>query len=30
MFKSMLSESLDGILGGTQFSMGEFLILSEC
>jgi hypothetical protein len=30
MFKSGLSENLGGILVGTQCSMGDCLILSEC
>jgi hypothetical protein len=28
--KSVLSENLGGILGGTQCEMGDCLILSEC
>jgi acyl-coenzyme A thioesterase PaaI-like protein len=28
--KSMLIENLGGILGGTQCSMGDSLMLSEC
>jgi hypothetical protein len=28
--KSVLNENLGGILGGTQFWMGDGLMLSEC
>jgi len=28
--KSVLIENLGGILGGTQWSMGDCLMLSEC